>query len=531
VAPREPAAPAAAGPVAVRVWIGYASVLVTVVLLIVDYTVVETNVPDLVRDLGLSLDEIGTVLTGYLAVAAAFMIPAGKLADRWGRRLLFLVGIAIYAGGSLLTGLAWDFWSVLAGRLLQGLSLAIVLPIGLGLLNSTFPPDHPNRPRALGLWAVAIGVAAAVGPIIGGALAVAASWRVAFVVGVPLAALAAVGVRLGLPKGTTLPARRFDLAGLALLVLAAGTLVVLADRGDRSGISTIAILLAGTVATMGAFVWVEMKRARLGLDIVALFTLFRARTFTVGSVTAALMCCGDLGFQLVLPYFTGLVFAYDPLTIGFVLAAYGVGIGLGGAIAEPACRRFDERTVALVAIGVLPIASLALIPLFGPDDSQRAMALLLAIYGTAWGLAYAILVNVIFRDVPEAESAMAGGIQSSMRLLAGALCGALMTAVFSGVSASRLAAEGDGARREQAIEMASDWHFRKCHARCVTMAPGDAARIAEAYSAGAAATLVVAAGLGACAFGVGLLLPRGPRRRAGRELLASSATRQPTGGS
>jgi MFS family permease len=526
--PRQPEAPPLDSAVPVQVWLGYAAVLLAVVLLIVDYTIVETNIPDLVRDLGLSVDQVGTVLTGYLAVAAAFMIPAGKLADRWGRRFLFLGGLAIYAAGSLLTGLAWEFWSVLAGRLLQGLSLASVLPIGLGLLNSTFPPEHPSRQRALGLWAMAIGVAAALGPLIGGALAVTASWRIAFLAGVPLAALAAAGVRLGLPQGGGRPAKRFDLGGLALLVLVAGILVVVADRGDRWGIETIVLLVAGALGAMAFFAWIEIRRARLGLDVVALLSLFRARTFAVGSLTAALMCCGDLGFQLVLPYFAGVVFAFSPLRVGLVLAAYGVGIGLGGALAESACRRYDERTVALIAIGVLPIALLALIPLFGPnslgpDGVEWAMASLLAVYGGAWGLAYAILVDMIFRDVPEAASAMAGGIQSSMRLLAGAFCGALLTAVFSGVSTLHLDALGDADQREREMQLTSSEHFRKCHGRCATLAPGEAAEIAAAYSKGATATLAAAAGLSACAFGVALLLPR--RRR----LLAGRGIRQPTG--
>lgn len=528
--PRKPEAPQPDSPVQIRVWIGYASVLLAIVLLIVDYTIVETNVPDLVRDFELSVDEIGTVFTGYLAVAAAFMIPAGKIADRLGRRNLFLIGVAIYAAGSLLTGLAWDFWSLLAGRLLQGLSLATVLPIGLGLLNSTFPPQHPSRHRALGLWAIAIGVAAALGPLIGGALAVTASWRVAFLAGVPLAALAAAGVRLGLPEDARLAAKPFDVGGLSLLVLAAGALVVVANRGDQWGIETTALLLTGAVGAMAVFAWIEVRRARLGLDVVAQFALFRARTFSVGSVTAALMSCGDLGFQIVLPFFTGLVFAYDPLRVGLVLAAYGIGIGVGGAVAEPACRRFDERTLALIALGALPITLLALIPLFGPNGSEWAMASVLAVYGVAWGLAYAILVNVIFHDVPERASAMAGGIQSSMRLLAGALSAALLTAVFSGVSASHLNAVGDAAQRERAIQMTYDGHFRECRGRCVTIGPSETAEISAAYSIGAAATLAAAAGLSACAFGLGLFLPRRPRRRAGRRLLAGSGTGQPTGG-
>ena len=136
---------------------------------------------------------------------------------------------------------------------------------------------------------------------------------------------------------------------------------------------------------------------------------------------------------------------------------------------------------------------------------------------------------MIFRDVPEGASAMAGGIQSSMRLLAGALSAALLTAVFSGVSASRLDAVGDAAQRERAMQMTYDWHFKKCHGRCTTLKPGEAAEIAAAYSTGAAATLAAAAGLSACAFAVGLFLPRRPARGPDRRLLAGGGAGQPTG--
>jgi MFS family permease len=155
-------------PIPVRVWTGYTFLLLAVVLVIVDYTIADCVVPNLVRDLDLTVDDVGAAMTSYLAVAAAFTIPGGKLADRIGRRRLLLAGLTLYAAGSVLTGLAWSFWPLLAGRVLQGLSLASVLPSGLGLLNSMFPPQRPGRHRALGLWATAIGVAAGLGPLIGG---------------------------------------------------------------------------------------------------------------------------------------------------------------------------------------------------------------------------------------------------------------------------------------------------------------------------------------------------------------------------
>jgi EmrB/QacA subfamily drug resistance transporter len=508
-------------PIPVRVWVGYSFVLLAVVLVIIDYTVADSVVPDLVRDLDLTVDDVGATLTSYLAVAAAFIVPAGRLADRVGRRRFFLNGLALYAAGSVLTGLAWGFWPLLVGRVLQGLSLATVLPTGLGLLNSMFPPDRPGRHRALGLWATAIGVAAGLGPLVGGTLAVTVSWRLAFLGGVPLAALAAVGIRLGLPESERQPAVRFDVAGTMLLVLAAGSLVVVAERADRLGVGATAVLLAGVVAALTGFVWVENARARAGREVVASLALFRKRSFAAATVTATLMSFGDVGFQLVLPLFTGFVFGYDPLAVGLVLAAYGLGIGLGGPLAEQACRFFDERTVALAAVGVLPVALVALIPMFSPDGSGTAMAGVLAVYGVAWGVAYATLVNMIFRDVPESASAMAGGMQSSMRLLAGALGAAVLTAVFAGVSVPRVGS-AENANQHQRLVNASpkvlDTHRRLGRDRQGQPEPlwhdaSVAAAVSAAYSAGAQATIAVAAGLNLLAICAGLALPRGKRPR------------------
>jgi MFS family permease len=518
-------------PIPVRVWTGYTFLLLAVVLVIVDYTIADCVVPNLVRDLDLTVDDVGAAMTSYLAVAAAFTIPGGKLADRIGRRRLLLAGLTLYAAGSVLTGLAWSFWPLLAGRVLQGLSLASVLPSGLGLLNSMFPPQQAGRHRALGLWATAIGAAAGLGPLIGGALAVTVSWRLAFLGGVPMAALAAAGIRLGLPESERRPAAGFDIAGTTLLALAAGSLVVAADWGDHLGAATAVTLLAAAAAWLACFVWVERARVLAGREAVASLALFRRRSFSAGTVTAALISCGDIGFQLVLPLFTGFVFGYDPLAVGLVLAAYGLGIGCGGALAERVCQRFDERTVALAAIGVLPVALVVLIPMFRPEGSGLAMAVL-AVYGVAWGAAYATLVNMIFRDVPESASAMAGGMQSSMRLLAGALAAAVLTAVFAGVSVSRAgpaASASEDAFLEHMINASPKVlnTYRRLggdsqgQTGTLPHDPLTVAAVSDAYAAGAQATIAVAAGLTLLALGAGLALPHGtPPHHKGRVLRA-----------
>ena len=511
-----------AAPIAVQVWTGYIFLLLAVVLVIIDYKPRRRlrRPPDLIRDLNLTVEDVGAAINGYLAVAAAFMIPVGKLADRMGRRQLLLAGLADYAAGSVLTGLAWSFWPLLAGRILLGLSLATVLPSGLGLLNSLFPPQRPGRHRALGLWATAIGIRGRPRPPYRRNI----GRHILMALGI-FGRCAAGRTRCrGRPAGITgerkAPGGKLRHHGNCFARACRGSLVVVADRGDLVGATTSAILRAATAGWLRCFVGVERARARAGREVIASLALFRHRSFRVGTVAAALISCGDIGFQLVLPLFTGFVFGYDPLAVGLVLAAYGLGIGFGGALAERACRRFDERSVAVAAISVLPLSLLALMPMFTPGGSGVAMAGVLAVYGIAWGTAYATLVNVIFRDVPEPASAMAGGMQSSMRLLAGALAAAALTAIFTGVSMSRIdpaATMSQRASPEHIINASPKvlyvYHRLDIDQKKQTITPSDeqpvAAAVGNAYAAGAQATIAVAAGLTLLALGAGLALPRG----------------------
>lgn len=461
-------------------------------LSISDFTIADAVIPPLVRDLGLTVADIGLAFTAYFAAAAAFMVLFGRLGDVFGRRRVLLIAVGLFTAGSVLSGIAWNLPSFFAGRVLAGLALAATLPTGLGLLSTLFPAPGPPRERAFGWWAAAIGMAAVVGPLIGAVADTAISWRWAFLGSALLSVLAAAGIRVTLAESPRTRLTDIDAGGALLLATAAGSLALAVDLGGAfdDQLRTAVVLFGVAFAAVVAFFAVQRGRIRRRQDTIAPPHLFRFRSFRLATFSSAFMSVGDTGFQLALPLVLGFVLGIGELGVGIVLACYGVGAVVSGTVSTTLGRRLDDRTVAKYALAALPLLLLGLLVLISRDTPLAAVGAVLVAYGVAWGVAYARLVNVSYYEVPEQDSAVAGGIQSALRLLAGALGAGVLTAVFSGVAG------------RSAIDAAVP-----SHARITPSA--DPHVLTSALSAGAQATIAVAAAITAVALIIALRLPEG----------------------
>lgn len=499
--------------------LGFGSVLVAMVLAISDFTIADAVIPPLTRDLGLTVADLGLSFTAYFATAAAFMVLFGRLGDVVGRRRIMLVAIALFVTGSALSGAAWNLPSFFAGRVLAGLAVAAILPTGLGVMHALYPAPGASRERAFGLWAMAIGAAAVLGPLVGGAAAASTiSWRWAFLGSIPLGLIAAAGVRVTVAENERRGLAGLDLGGALLLALAAGCLAIAVDLGGGQGpdLAPAGVLLAISLVTVAGFVAVERRRLAAGRQVIAPPDLFRHRSFRLSTVSSAFMSVGDTGFQLVLPILVGVVLGVGEFGVGAVLACYGAGVVLGGPVAGRLSRYFDDVLVARVALAAMPVLLLCLLPMLARGAAVVGIGALLAGYGVAWGVAYARLVNLSYREVPEQDSAVAGGVQSAMRLLAGALGAAILTAVFGQVAAARLAdAHGlDAGGRDAVAAQVDTSDAIPSHQRLKPVAlpmPDDvpaSVAVERAYTDGARVAIVVAAAITAGALLIAMRLPR-----------------------
>lgn len=431
-----------------RRWAAFAFLLLGLLIVVMDQTITAVVLPDIVVDLGADVSAAALTVTVFTVTAAATFILMGRLADAVGRRRMAVLALLGFAAGSLVTGMADSLGVLLAGRALQGLVLGAFAPATVGLLNALFPGGQ-DRVVAFSLWATASGSGVAIGPLVGGALAQALSWRAPFFLNIPLALIAAGGLLALMPEtrvrtGTV----RVDVPGTLLLMLGMGGVVFGLQEGPSqgwwmtdTGLSPVGILLPVGIAALVGFVLVERHRSGTGAPVLVDARLMQVTTFREGVLASAGMSMALYGVVLIVPIFTQFILGADPMESGLILMTLGVGMVTGGIGAAAVIRRVGHRRAAVVGLAAQPILLLALLPLIQMPESPWLLTPVLLLYGISYGLTFSALTNVMFGDVPGDLTSLSGGVASTVRLGAGALASALMIGIVTGMSAGGVSAD------------------------------------------------------------------------------------------
>ncbi|WP_346620979.1 MFS transporter [Blastococcus montanus] len=397
-----------------------------------DLFIVNVAFPALSRSLDASTGALSWVLNGYTIGFAALLAPAGRVADRIGRRRVFLTGLATFGAGSLGCALAWGVGSLVAFRGVQSVGAAMVTATSLALLLHTFAPAR--RAQAIAVWSAVGGVAAALGPPIGGLL-VEVSWRWVFLVNLPVVVAAlAVGLRVLPESRDAAETRRPDVVGTALLVLAVGALayalVEAPERGWGDGV-VLGLLAAAVVA--GVLVVARAAGAPLGLVPVLPLPLFRARAFSLACLAVAAFMAAFAAMLLgnVL-WLTG-GWGYSAIEAGFALVP---GPLVAALTAVPA-----GRLGARIGCGVVAAAGTALFALGGlwwltqiGADAHYATQFLPGqlLTGLGVGLALTNLSAAVSSALPPAALATGSATFGAARQLGATLGVALLLAAVAG---------------------------------------------------------------------------------------------------
>ena len=289
-------------------WTTLIAVSIAAFMLLLDVTVVNVALPAIQDDLGASFNDLRWVIDAYALTLAATMLIYGSLGDRFGRRLVFVIGLAIFSLASLACGLAWDPLSLNVFRGLQGLGGAAMLATSLALIAAAY--QGHDRSTALAVWGASVAGAVALGPMIGGVLVDGISWEAIFFVNVPIGLVTAALVARGVPETRDPEASgRIDFAGLVTLAASMSLLVVALFRGNDEGWGSMLIvcLFAGAALLLAAFIAVEARVKRPLLDL----ELFRRPTTAGASIAILAMATSAFAMLTFLVLYIQNALGYD----------------------------------------------------------------------------------------------------------------------------------------------------------------------------------------------------------------------------
>ncbi|MCU1482125.1 MAG: family efflux transporter permease subunit [Subtercola sp.] len=420
-------------------WAGLVFISVGVALIIVDSTIVNVAIPSIIDDLGISSTQVQWVQESYTLVFAALLLVFGTLADRYGRRLLLVTGVAVFAAASVLAALAPSGELLIAARVIQGVGGAMVLPTTLSLINANF--RGRERALAFAVWGSTIGGMTALGPLLGGWLTTYFSWRWAFGINIPLGIIVIVGVLVFVPESRDENSqRRVDVVGAVLSVLTSASLVFGLIEGRSYGwfftaspaptlagvtwplaISPIPFAFAVTLVAGVCFVLWGRRRQRAGKSTMLAFDLFAIASFRNGNIAAMIVALGEFGIILSLPLWLQNVLGYSAVQTGLIILALAIGSFVASGFAGAFGNRIAPVVIVRVGLAaeIVGVAGLGFV--ISPTTDWGILVPFLFVYGFGVGLATAQLTGVVLRDVPVEQSGQGSGTQSTSRQIGSAL--------------------------------------------------------------------------------------------------------------
>lgn len=407
-----------------------------VVLVNLDLFVVNVALPDVGRALGADLAALSWVLNAYAIVFAALLVPAGRLADRTSRRGAYLLGVLVFAAASALCAAAGDVRVLVAGRALQALGGAMLLPSSLALLLASAPAER--RVAAVRGWTAVGGVAAALGPVLGGGL-VALSWRAVFLVNLPVAVLTlVVGARVLPDPREPEPGPRPDVLGALVLTLAVGLLALGLVRADAWGWASWQVV--ASLGGAGVLVGVFARRTTTHPSPVLDPALLRLPTFATATVANVLFAVAFAAMLLSRTLWCQDVWGWSAVRTGLAVAPGPAMVPLLAVAAGPVVRRLGAGAVALLGCVVFAAGALQWRLALGPTpDYVDGLLPGMLLTGVGVGLALPTLVGAAVSSVPPQRFATGSAVVSMGRQVGAVLGIALLVTVLGAPSSGAAA--------------------------------------------------------------------------------------------
>lgn len=417
-----------------RKWWTLGAMCFALFMIMLDNTVVNVALPSIQKDLGASISGLEWTVNGYTLSFAVLLATGGRLGDIFGRRLMFLTGVVIFALSSATAGFAPDETALVVSRVVQGVGAALMMPGTLSIITDAFPAHE--RGKAMGTWAGVSALALAVGPVLGGFLTEHVSWRAIFYINIPVAIGAVIATLFAVRESRdTSVGRDVDYAGVAVLTAGLTALVLALVEGNAWGWGSteVVALLAGAAVALPLFVWVEN---RVKAPMVQ-FDLLSDRNFLAAVMVAMVITFAMMGVFFFLALYMQDILHYSPLEAGVRFLPSTLMIVGVAPVAGRLADRIGPRW--LIAGGlVIVAASLFSFSRIAVDSTYLDLLPGFMLLGIGIAMTMSPMTMAAMNAVPVQKAGIASGVLSMFRMVGGSLGIAVTGAIFQGLVSSKL---------------------------------------------------------------------------------------------
>jgi len=428
-----------------RRWAILGVLIVSLLVVVLDNTILNIALPTIQRDLEATQGELVWAVDSYILVFAALLFTWGVLGDRYGRKRILVVGLIVFGLSSAACAFASTPQMLIGFRAVMGIGGAAVLPTTLAIITVVFPPHE--RGRAIGTWAGAVGAAVALGPVLGGALLqnpqwfaplTGNAWGSVFLINVPIVTVGLIAIWRVVPETRNPDGRKLDVLGLVLSIVGLVLLVygIIHASETRTWIDAMVLgpMVAG-IAVIALFLYLEYRSDHPSFDV----SLFRNRGYAISIAAVSLSFFALTGITFTLPFYLQILRGFDTLTAGLCFIPFAVGQLLAAPRSATTVARFGYRAVMTSGLVIVAFALTSLV--FVQIDTPLWLLLgVFFLFGLGMGLVIAPASTVMQNVLPLARAGAGSAVQNTVRQVGGALGVAIVGTVLATQYAANLAA-------------------------------------------------------------------------------------------
>ncbi|MCF2532815.1 MFS transporter [Yinghuangia soli] len=433
-----------------RRWYILGVLVVALLVVVLDNSILNVAIkviadPD--AGLGASQSELQWAINSYTLVFAGLLFTAGILGDRFGRKKLLLFGMVVFGIASLLSAISQSPGQLIAARAVMGFGAAFVMPATLSIISNVFEPHE--RPKAIGIWSGAVGLAIAIGPITGGILLEHFWWGSVFLINVPIVVVGVLAMVFVVPDSKDPRPGKLDPGGVALSIAGLVSLVYGIIKGGEDSWTSPEVLatIAVGVAILAVFVWYEKRSDHPALDV----KFFREPSFSAASAAIGLVFFALMGVTFFMAFYLQSVRGYTPLQTGLFLLPLAIGQLMFAPRSAGFVRKFGVRAVTTAGMILVTATFLGFLPM-GRTTPMWILLVVFFLQGVGMSLVMPPATNSVMASLPREKAGAGSAVTNTVRQVGGALGVAVLGSLLSSVYRDQIAGNGVPKGADESVE-------------------------------------------------------------------------------